>query len=57
MDLSLSLDVAQSFDSDAVSSPDWEAWGEEATIELCEIQMGFDGATISTCFDIPRNAV
>lgn len=53
MDLSLSLDVTQTFNSDPAPSTDWEPWGEETTIELCEIQMGFDGATISMCYMIP----
>jgi hypothetical protein len=47
MDLGLSLDISQPSAPDPVPSVEWEAWGEEATIELCEVQLGFDGSSIS----------
>ena len=47
MDLGLSLDISQPSAPDPVPSVEWESWGEEATIELCEVQLGFDGSSIS----------
>jgi hypothetical protein len=48
MSLSLSLDLSQPSPPDPIPSVEWEAWGEEATIDLCEVQLGFDGTSIST---------
>jgi hypothetical protein len=49
MDLGLSLDVSQSSIPEPVPSIEWESWGEETTIELCEVQIVFDGYDISMC--------
>lgn len=45
MDLNLSLDMPQP--PLPQSQTEWEAWGEESTIELCEVQLGFDGHSSS----------
>lgn len=45
MDLNLSLDMPQI--PLQQSRTEWEAWGEESTIELCEVQLGFDGHSSS----------
>ena len=47
MDLGLSLDISQSSSSESAPPAEWESWGEEATIELCEVYLGFDGNIIS----------
>ena len=49
MDLGLSLDMSQPSAPEPVSSVEWESWGEETTIELCEVQLGFDGSNICMC--------
>jgi hypothetical protein len=48
MDLGLSLEMSQPSSPEPTPSVEWELWGEETTIELCEVQLGFDGASIST---------
>lgn len=51
MDLGIPLDLSHSH-PESVSSAEWESWGEEATIELCEVHLGFDGGFISL-FKVP----
>jgi hypothetical protein len=53
MDLGLSLDMSQPSAPEPVPSIEWESWGEEATIELCEVHLGFDGTTISMYIILP----
>lgn len=48
MNLGLPLDISQQSITEQPPVVDWETWGEESTIDLCEIQLGFDGAIIST---------
>ncbi|KZP19504.1 hypothetical protein FIBSPDRAFT_955383 [Athelia psychrophila] len=47
MDLSMSMDVNHPADSGAFVSNEWETWSQEPTIDLCEVQVGFDGTCIS----------
>lgn len=47
MDLGLSLDLPPPSTPEPALSNDWESWGEESTIDLCEVQLKFDGALIS----------
>jgi len=42
MDLDLTLDMSQSgSSSESPSSPEWELWGEEPIIHLCEVTLSF----------------
>ncbi|CDO73540.1 hypothetical protein BN946_scf185014.g10 [Trametes cinnabarina] len=41
VDLGLSLDMAQSPPSDAPLVSEWELWGEELTISLCEVRLEY----------------
>ncbi|KAF7969889.1 hypothetical protein HWV62_25615 [Athelia sp. TMB] len=43
MDISLSMDANQPVDADSTLSNEWETWGHEPIIDLCEVQVGFDG--------------
>lgn len=47
MDLGIPLDLSQPSPPESDPSAEWESWGPEATIELCEVYLGFDGACIS----------
>lgn len=55
MDISLSMDANQPVDADSALSNEWEAWGHEPIIDLCEVQVGFDGNYIGEPFFSPRN--
>ena len=48
MDLSLPLGMPQHMSSGTTPSIDWIPWGEESIIELCEVQLNFDGMNMST---------
>ena len=57
MDLGFPLNMPSHLDtvsSEASSSKDWELWGEEPSIELCEVQIHFDGVLMSPCAMILR---
>lgn len=45
MNMDLSLDVTQPPVSEDMGI-EWETWGEETTIDLCEIQLRFDGSVM-----------
>jgi hypothetical protein len=49
MDLSLPLDVTQQIlaSPEPTTCIEWESWGEESTIELCEVRLTFDGVSMS----------
>lgn len=49
MDLSIPLDLSQQTTSAAELYPtiEWESWGEESIVELCEVQLSFDGVSMS----------
>lgn len=44
MDLSMPIDISEHILSSPESIPpaEWESWGEEPTIELCEVQLALD---------------
>lgn len=46
MDLSIPVNLTQQHSSGPETN-DWEAWGEESIIELCEVQLKFDGVQMS----------
>lgn len=37
------MDANQPVDADSTLSNEWETWGHEPIIDLCEVQVGFDG--------------
>lgn len=47
MELSLPLDLSAQNISENIASTEWETWGEEASIEFCEIRLSFEGLAIS----------
>ncbi|TFY72667.1 hypothetical protein EVG20_g347 [Dentipellis fragilis] len=48
LDMHLSLNMDQTLQpSELTGSADWRHWGEEPTIELCEVRLGFDGVAMS----------
>ncbi|KII88403.1 hypothetical protein PLICRDRAFT_41563 [Plicaturopsis crispa FD-325 SS-3] len=52
MDLGIPMDTMTQTSSDssdpiASSSTEWESWGEESVIELCEVRLNFDGDSMS----------
>lgn len=46
MELGLSADLTQQTPTET-NSIEWETWGEESTVELCEVQLTFDGLHMS----------
>lgn len=38
MSLDLSMDVAQ-LDGETSLNPEWDSWGEESTIQVCEVSL------------------
>ncbi|KAI0065405.1 hypothetical protein BV25DRAFT_1906053 [Artomyces pyxidatus] len=48
IDLALSLDLnPQTQDEELNRTNDWEKWGEDSSIELCEVRLGFDGVEMN----------
>lgn len=50
MDLSLSLNEPILVEEQSELDIDWEHWGKEPTVELCEVKLGFDGFHMSASF-------
>jgi len=46
-DLAVQFDLATPFASQEFpDSSDWEHWGEEPIIDLCEVRLGFNGFSL-----------
>lgn len=50
MDINFPLDIPDTPGSDAGPSNDWEFWGENSLIELCEVHLQFNFLGLSSCF-------
>jgi len=51
MDFSLPPDMSHQSSSELPPSIEWESWGEESTINLCEIQLKFEALAMSAYRD------
>lgn len=51
-EMDLVLPLGTSFEEKDARPVDWELWGEESTIEVCELSIETNGVVVGWCFRI-----